>query len=431
MKFFQESRNVFLVVLAMVFVLSACGNTGSGGSQSNKDGKVTVNILQSKVEFKEQFESAAEKFMKENPDINIEVETIGGGNDYSQVLKSKIASKSEPDIFNINGKEDLDYHKDRLLELTTMDSVKKVLDKNLLSPVSLDDKTFGVPMNQEGYGIIYNKEIFEKANIDVESIKSLDDLKKVAKKIDSQKEDLNIEAAFALPGKEKWVLSDHAASVFLTDDFDNTIEKAVQSKSLPFSKSDQLKKYLDIQKDFSKQPVGSIDYSQQVEELFSTGKVAMIQQGNWAYPTIESVNPELAENIGIFPIPVDNEMKMPVGVSAYWAVNSKSDEKVQEASKKFIDWLYTEDEGKKVILNEFKFIPVHKDYDTEKIADPLSKEIYKYAEEGETSQWIFKGYPTGYTNDSLGSYLQNYVIGESTFDDAISKAKKAWESARK
>ena len=40
----------------------------------------------------------------------------------------------------------------------------------------------------------------------------------------------------------------------------------------------------------------SLDYSMQVEQLFSTGKVAVIQQGNWIYPTVEQMDQELAEN---------------------------------------------------------------------------------------------------------------------------------------
>lgn len=42
-----------------------------------------------------------------------------------------------------------------------------------------------------------------------------------------------------------------------------------------------------MQNKYSVQPTVSLDYSQQVEKLFSTGKVAMIQQGNWAYNSIE------------------------------------------------------------------------------------------------------------------------------------------------
>src|SRR5699024_12018988 len=80
----------------------------------------------------------------------------------------------------------------------------------------------------------------------------------------------------------------------------------VCSYDLDFEKSDEIKQMVDLQYDYSVQPALSLDYSQQVEEYFSLERVAMIQQGNWVYPTIEEMDPEFAEeNIGIIPIPVE------------------------------------------------------------------------------------------------------------------------------
>lgn len=430
----KRSSLMLIIVLLFASVLAACGNSGSGGGTASKGGKdtVTVDVFQFKVEFKQQFEETAQKYMDENPNVKINIETVGGGNDYGQALKAKIASKDEPDIFNIGGPEDLKQHASRLADLSDMKATKNVVDESLLSPVQKDGKTYGIPMNQEGYGLIYNKDIFEKAGVKAEDIKTLDDLEEVSKKIDSQKDDLGLKAVFALPAKEKWVLADHGASMFLASDFDNDIQKTAEAKTLPFKNKDLFKQYLDIQNEYSKQPVASLDYSQQVEELFSTGKVAMIQQGNWAYPTIESVNPEIAEKVGLIAVPTDtDELTIPVGVANNWAVNKKADEKVQKAAKDFLDWLYTSDQGKDIVMEDFKFIPAYKDYDTSKISDPLSKEIYKYSEEGKTTAWVFKAYPTGYTDDALGAYLQDYLTGKLTFDEAVKKSQDAWEKARK
>ncbi|MFP3380737.1 extracellular solute-binding protein, partial [Bacillus sp. SIMBA_069] len=90
------------------------------------------------------------------------------------------------------------------------------------------------------------------------------------------------------------------------------------------------------------------------------------------YNTVYDMDPELAEKgIGIIPIPNGDKAGMPVGVPNYWAVNKKSDEKVQEEAKKFLDWMYTSEEGKKAVLEDFKFIPAYEGYDVEKIADPI------------------------------------------------------------
>lgn len=90
---------------AMGFALSACGNasdSAGGGSESDGD-KTEIDIFQFKVEFKDQFEELAKKYEEKNPDVKINIETVGGGSDYGAALKSKFSSGNEPDIFNIGG----------------------------------------------------------------------------------------------------------------------------------------------------------------------------------------------------------------------------------------------------------------------------------------------------------------------------------------
>ena len=79
----------------------------------------------------------------------------------------------------------------------------------------------------------------------------------------------------------------------------------------------------------------------------------------------------------------DYEGRFQLAFQCYWAVNSKSDDKVVQASKDFLDWMYTSETGKTAVLEDFKFIPAYKGYDASKIADPLSQTIYEYASEGE------------------------------------------------
>ena len=184
---------------------------------------------------------------------------------------------------------------------------------------------------------------------------------------------------------------------------------------------------------YSVQPTNSLDYSQQVEKLFSMKKVALIQQGNWVFNSINDIDSDLAKNIGIIPIPVEGvaEGKMPVGVPMYWAVNSKKDEKVKKEAIKFLEWMYTSDKGKDFVINQFKFIPAYKGFDESKISDPLSKEIYKYAKDGKTINWVFMGYPSGWGQDKLGADIQKYVAGKTSWDDMIDTAKKTWADKRK
>lgn len=420
---------------AMGFALSACGNasdSAGGGSESDGD-KTEIDIFQFKVEFKDQFEELAKKYEEKNPDVKINIETVGGGSDYGAALKSKFSSGNEPDIFNIGGPEDVNMWIDSLTDLSDTESAKQALD-GTLTGATKDGKVLGLPYNIEGYGVLYNKEIFEKAGIDASKIATLDDLEAAAKTLDEKKSELGIDAPFALAAKEQWITGLHSSNAFLNAEFDNDVMKAYESKTVEFKYGDQFKKYIDISNEYSVQPTNSLDYSQQIEQLFSNGKVAMTQQGNWVYPTIEGINPDLAnENIGLLPVPIDGvtEGTIPVGVPMYWGVNPKGSKEEVQASKDFLDYLYTSDEGKQIVLEDFKFVPAYKGYDTDKISDPLSKDVYTYYTDGKTTGWVFMGYPAAWGEQTVGAQIQKYVAGEASWDEVVKTAQDKWAEERK
>ncbi|UJF27522.1 ABC transporter substrate-binding protein [Planococcus sp. 107-1] len=430
MKELKFSKGLLASLLLTTGILAACGN-GEGASSSDED-KVTVDIFQFKVEFKDQFEDVVALYEKENPDVNIDITTVGGGEDYGAALRSRFASGNEPAIFNIGGPQDVADWKDNLTDLTDTDAAGAALD-GTLDGVTVESEVLGLPYNQEGYGFIYNTRLFEEAGIDPASITDFASLEEAVKTLDSKKDELGLDAVFALPGKEAWVTGLHLSNTFIAPEFDHNVLDAFDAPKVEFEYGDAFKKILDLQNDYSAQPTVSLDYSQQVEELFSLERVAIIQQGNWVYGSIAGIDQELADSgVGLMPIPVDgyDEGGLPVGVPMYWGVNSNQDDEVVEASKDFLNWLYTSDAGKKAVLEDFKFIPAYEGYDTTKITDPMSKAIYEAAESGNTIGWVFMGYPTGWGEDVLGANIQKYLSDEADWEEVVDSAKEAWETER-
>ncbi|MDT2800900.1 ABC transporter substrate-binding protein [Vagococcus lutrae] len=420
-----------LFVSGLAVSLVACGN-GDKKADKSSDKETVVDIFQFKVEFNDQFKDVAKQYEELNPGVKINISTVGGGDDYGAALKTKFASGEEPDIFNIGGPEDLKTWEKSLADVSDTEAAKQALE-GTTDGATKDGKVLGLPYNMEGYGLLYNKKVFKEAGIEVDDIKTQADLRKFAEKLDKDKEKLGLEAVFALPAKETWVTGLHASNTFIAPEFDNDVNKTYEAKEIEFKYNKEFKEYIDVMQEYSVQPTTSLDYSKQMEELFSNGKVAMTQQGNWVYGTIEEIDPEFAEeNVGILPIPVDgvSENKIPVGVPNYWAVNKNSDEKDQKEAKAFLDWLYTSDEGKKAVLEEFKFIPAYSGYDTEKIADPLSKQVYEYSNNGDSTGWVFMGYPTDWGMNSLGTGIQKYVSDESTWEDLVKEVQDSWKQTR-
>ena len=429
------------VLFLSIFALVGCTSTDDGGKEGATDkpakegagDQVTIEMFQFKVEIKDQLESLVKVYEKENPNVKINVKTVGGGNDYGATLKTSFSSGEEPDIFNVGGPSDVAEYKEYLADVSDTAAVAASLD-GTLTAVQDGDKILGLPFNQEGYGLIFNKAILEKAGINPDEIITFADLQQAVELLDSKKDDLGIDAVFALPAKELWVLGDHISNMFIAPEFNNDISEAYKAETIAFEKGDELKRYLDLQNKYSVQPVLSLDYSQQVEQLFSLEKVAMIQQGNWVFNSVYDMDSELAENgIGILPVPVEGfEGKIPAGVPMFWGVNGKSDLAVVQASKDFLDWMYTSETGKTAVLEDFKFIPAYKDYDASKISDPLSQKIYEYAEAGSTIEgWVYQATPTGWNQETLGVNIQKYLSGAIEWDEVISQSKAKWEAERK
>lgn len=431
MKDLKFSKGLMASLMLSAAVLAGC-NSDEEKTSGAEGEEVTVDIFQFKVEFKDQFEDVVALYEEENPNVNIEITTVGGGEDYGAALRSRFASGNEPAIFNIGGPQDVADWKDSLADLTDSAAAGAALE-GTLDGVTVDSEVLGLPYNQEGYGLIYNTRLFEEAGIDAASITDFASLEEAVKTLDSKKEELGLESVFAFPGKETWVTGLHLSNTFLAPEFDNNVLTAFDAKTVDFKYSEGFKKIVDLQNEYSKQPTVSLDYSQQVEELFSLESVAIIQQGNWAYGSIAGIDQELADNgVGLMPIPVEglDNAGIPVGVPMYWGVNKKADENVIKESKAFLDWLYTSDAGKTAVLEDFKFIPAYEGYDTSKISDPMSKAIYDASESGNTIGWVFMGYPTGWGQDELGSNIQKYLSDEATWEEVIDSAKKAWETSR-
>ncbi len=432
-------KKLLIYVLSIMAILSitACGGNQNSSNTSNSSSKdsepVTIDIYQFKVEIAEAFEELANEYMKENPNVTINIETVGGGADYGASLRAKMASGNEPTIFNVGGPQDVYDWKDKLVDLSDVPVVKEAFD-GATAGVTMDGKVYGIPFTQEGYGFIYNKALFTKAGIDPKTITSFAKLEEAVKTLDSKKSELGIESVFALAGKETWVTGLHFTNVALSPEFENVFN-AFNSKTVAFKYSEGMQKLFDLQVKYGKTPVNSVDYSTQVEKLFSLQKVAIMQQGNWTMGAIKGIDEELANNIGFLPMPIigAKEDSIPVGIPMYWTVNKTKDEKTQKAAKDFLNWIYTSEKGKDYVINKFGFIPPFKGYEAENLQpkDALAKDIMDYSKNGKTIQWVFMGYPSGWGMEKMGVDLQKYVDGKLTWNQVMENGKKSWEEARK
>ena len=157
--------------------------------------------------------------------------------------------------------------------------------------------------------------------------------------------------------------------------------------------------------------------------------------GNWTYQAISGVNEEIGNNLGILPMPLEgvNEDSIPVGIPMYWSINKDKSDEEKAAAKDFLNWLYTSDEGKEMVINDFNFIPAFKGYEDESLQpkDPLSAAVLQYANDGKTMPWVFMGYPSGWGENVVGADIQKYLDGSMSWEDLVKHAQDTWAEERK
>ncbi|OKP67874.1 ABC transporter substrate-binding protein [Paenibacillus helianthi] len=428
----MKRKFAFVIATVCTLIIAGCGNGGNNNSASNGNAvnsgtktaapaataapakNVTIKMFQFKVEIAEQLNALAEQYEKETG-VKVEVETHGGGEDYGALLKAEIASGSEPEIFNNGGYTALVPYMDRATDLSNEPWAANLIPTSK-TPATVDGKLYGMPMNVEGYGLIYNKDLFTKAGI-TEEPKTLPQLKDAVAKL---------KAAGITPFEatnEWWSMGIHLVNVGLAHQPDpkKFIEDVKAGKATIKGNPvfEQWLNLVDVIFDNAQDNKMTTDYATQVAE-FASGKAAMMLQGNWTQGDIDKINP--AMNLGLLPLPIsDKEGTILVGVPNNYVVNSKSAH--PEEAKAFLNWLVTSETGKKYLTKEFKFIPAETNVEAD-AADIGQVAVAVQKQSATALGWNWDMFPDGVTQ-GFGAAMQEYLGGQLNHDQLLEKLDKA------
>lgn len=434
-----------LLTLALSFSLAGCG----------KNSNYPVYFLNFKPESAAVYEEIADAYEKEKG-IKVKVVTAAA-NTYEQTLKSEIAKSNAPTIFQVNGPIGYQSWKDYCYDLKDSKLYSYLTDKSLA--ITEGEGVYGIPYVVEGYGIIYNNAIMQKyfalperktTVSSAEEIKNFDTLKAVVEDMTANKDKLGIEGVFAstsLSSGEDWRWQTHLLNVPLyyelneNADYDDPTIAGLNSKEIAFRYADNFKNLFDLYTNNSiteKTLLGSKSTDDSMSE-FALGKVAMVQNGNWAWSQIASVNGNTVKETDIKFLPLytgvagEEYQGICIGTENYFAINKNAtDEQIRE-SLAFLDWLFSSDTGKDFVTNRLDFItPFNTFTDDELPNDPLAKEVVRYMNEPtkKTIPWIFTSFPSENFKTEVGSQLLQYVQGNTKWEDVLRTAKDKWKSER-
>lgn len=351
--------NMFSLVLAatMVFSLAACGsgtNDNKGNTAGNetektpekvaekvveKDIKITFqNIYPDTTDPKNQLmKKLVTQYETEHPNIKIELDSLNTDQQKLK-LKTQAASKEVPDITIVNPAAQMQPFVDAglfapLNDMLDQNGLKDTFQDGLLDWYSFDGNTYALPDGNNIGVVYYNKELFEKAGVQVPT--TFEEMLKVVATL----KDKGI-TPIAIGEKDSWTGSFLFMNMLLRTNGPGFLQDVVDKKKT-FEDS-AFKEAVDafqslVSAGAFQEGATSFDFNAG-ENLFKTGKSAMYYMGTWATGGIEtsSVNGK----VGVFKFPTiagkgdPNEFMLAPGSAFAISANS---EHLQE-TKDFLNW---------------------------------------------------------------------------------------------
>ena len=443
-------RKILSSLLCLIILLSCLTLAGCGNSKD-----ALIYYLNFKPEAAAVYDELAKKY-EEETGTPVKVVTAAA-NTYEQTLKSEIAKSDAPTIFQVNGPIGYDAWKDYCLDIKDSKLYSYLSDKSLA--IKDGDGIYAVPYVVEGYGIIYNDAIMQKyfslesrktAINSVNEINSFDKLKAVVEDMTANKDKLGIKGVFAstsLSSGEDWRWQSHLLNIPLYYEMqDKDLEtdptlNLLETKEIKHNYSKNFQNLFDLYINNSVTPktlLGSKSVADSMAE-FALGQAAMVQNGNWGWSQISGVSGNTVKESDVKMMPMyigvegEESQGICIGTENYLAINKNVSKEKQEASLKFLEWLFSSETGKKYVTEKLGFItPFTTFTEDEQPQDPLAREITRYMSNADLRNipWVFTAFPSEAFKKDVGSSLLDYAQGDKKWEDVEKTVISKWKSER-
>ncbi|OUS74868.1 hypothetical protein B1748_20005 [Paenibacillus sp. MY03] len=396
----RKSRKIAVtlnVLLAVMLLLSACANskndgkaasTAPGAPESSQPAgekpqadPVTLTMLINKDWYTESFQAALNRY-EEKTGNKLDVQVTPGGQPFSDALAGKMAANEIPDIVAYYGTESQlkSIQADQnFLDISGEPYISKISPAIAEVPVYLKvgGVQYGIPAAAVNVtGVIYNKKVFAANGIEVPT--TWEAFIAAAEKLKAANVTPIYEAL-----KDGWpTLLFHYSLVANIVQKDNPgIIDQINGGSYDFTTDPAFRQVLEKLKEVAdkglyNKDAGSATYDSQIAAL-ANGTAGMILQADWAIPVLIEKFPEAGKDIGMFPLPINDDPYL--AFSDPWALYLNKNSKQLDAAKGFFEF-FTSDENLNAYYGQMKGMPSFVGINTE--LNPGTAEVASLMEEG-------------------------------------------------
>lgn len=435
-------RNMLAVI--GLFVCLALGML-IGCGQTADDPR--IYFLNYKPESTDSWKEIAKAYEAETG-IEVRILTAASGS-YEQTLKSEIAKQGAPTLFQVNGPVDCEKWKNYCRDLSDTEFYSWLIEPDMA--VGNEDGVYGIPYVVEGYGIIYNDGIMQKyfslptRTTDFESMDEVNNfskLKALVEDLSEHLEELGMEGVFASTSfseGEDWRWQTHLLNLPVYYEFSQ--KGVADEEALTFDYEKNFKNVFDLYIENSctdRKDLASKTVDNSMEE-FALGKVAMVQNGNWAWSQISQIDGNQVKEADVKFLPIytgvdgEEEQGLCIGTENFICVNRLASEADQQASIDFLEWVYGSETGKKYVTDSLGFISPFSTFTYEESPDdPLARQVAADMSDSakKTVNWDFTAFPSQRFKVETGNALHAYCKEKTTWKEVVDTVKHTWASEK-
>ncbi|CAH0118074.1 hypothetical protein PAE9249_00539 [Paenibacillus sp. CECT 9249] len=434
--------SLLILFLAFSMVLTACGG-GKNGGGSNPAGsetatngadsakQVKITFLNSKAEIQKQMEEAAKAFTEANPNISLEVITTPESQSPVERASSLYAAGTPATLAMLDA-GDISKFQDKAADLSGEKWVSE-----LSQPNEIDGKTLAFPFAVEGYGLIYNQAVLDKAvggTFDPASIQTVSDLEQLFGKIEASG------TAPLIIGSMDWSLGNHYLAIAYATQPDGDVNKFLDSLKAGNENLAENASFIglldtfDVMKKFNKgknDPLAVV--LEQTAAAVAKGEAGITFNGNWLITEIQKSNPD--GQFGFIPVPVSDNSgdkansSIAIGATKQVIIDkAQSTEEQQAAAKQFLDWLVYDPVGQDFLVNKANVVPAFKNIDLEP-DNSLAKAIKAYNNAGKSIPFA-GNYVPGDHWKVLGASMQKYLVDKVDRAGLAAEIHDYWKNVK-
>lgn len=295
-----------LMILIMVSAL--VGTLFAGGTQEAQP--VRLRFILKNTTVVDSYQDIIDLYEAESGN-SVEIQSMPSGEDYGQLMLTRFATNDYPDVFEMDPgtKQYIKFRAEDTLYDWTGDPILDRVTESTREFQTMNGKIYGIPWGQTGtLGVFYNKDVF--ADIGASVPGTWDEFVELAEAA---------KAAGYIPiyaaVKTGW-----PTQIFSLDCFTTYVDPEIGDEGVLALETNKLRlneipafrevfvKQLELQeRGLYQDNLLAGDYDEQ-QELFGSGRVAMVLQGHWFLNILaEKFGADFVrEKVDFFPIPGDN-----------------------------------------------------------------------------------------------------------------------------